>query len=308
MENTNKKRILVIGSGGIAGLYSALLHKTGWQVSLVARSDYAAIRQNGLTVNSILGGLSYQPFQVFASTDEAGIADAVLIAVKMLPDLDLPTLLKPVVGEHTQIAIIANGLNIEKPIVEAFPNNPLTSCVAFVGSSRIAPGVIEHVTFGKLVLSSFNQVKNTLTQALANDFSEAGIIAKTCTDITLERWKKSVWNASFNPLSVITNGGDTEQLLGSPEAETLVRHIMAEVIQVAAADGYELSSTLVDINIDNTRKMPAYHTSMAQDYLNHRAMELDALVGEVVKTADQHQLAIPYLRTVYDVLCIRREG
>lgn len=316
MENNPTNRILVIGSGGIAGFYSALLHKAGWQIDLVARSDHAVIRERGFTVHSTLGDLSFNPDRVFASTAEAGKADQVLIAVKMLPDLDLPALLKPVVGEHTTIAMIANGLDVEASVVEAFPHNPLTSCVAFVGTSRVAPGMIKHVTFGKLLLSSFgnnisNSVSNsanTLTQRLTDSFGQAGILAKTCPDITLERWKKSVWNASFNPLSVVTNGATTEQMLGTPAAEALVRALMTEVIQVAAADGHELTPELIDINIDNTRKMPPYHTSMALDYLDGRAIELDAIVGQVVKTADKHNLVIPHLRTLYEVLCIRQTG
>src|SRR3546814_9112068 len=46
-------------------------------------------------------------------------------------------------------------------------------------------------------------------------FARTGIKAAVSDNITLERWKKSLWNASFNPLSVLANGADTGRLLGT---------------------------------------------------------------------------------------------
>lgn len=301
-----KERLLVIGSGGIAGLYGALLHRAGWQVDMVARSDHDAIRANGLTVSSILGDLSFRPHQVFASVAEAGQADWLLLAVKMLDGIDLPSLVAPAVGKHTRLCLIANGLDVEAPLAAAFPDKPLVSGVAFVCTSRVAPGQIEHTAFGKLLLGSFPNGTDEPCRTLAAAFQQAGIKAGTTSNISCERWKKSIWNASFNPLSVLANGADTGQMLGTPEAEQLVRALMAEVIATAKAEGYPLDDSLIDINLDNTRAMPPYLTSMALDYLDGRPIELDAILGRVVHAADRHQLAVPHLRSIYQILRIRQ--
>lgn len=298
-------QVLVVGSGGIAGLYGALLHKAGWQVSIVARSDHAIIREHGLTVESTLGDLSFRPAQVYADTSEAAPHRHVLLAVKMLPTTDLATILKPVVNANTHIILIANGIDIETPIHNVFPNNQLTSGVAFVGSSRIAPGHIHHLAFGRLLLGNFPSGSSDDCQALAQALTEAGISAVCRDHIVTERWKKSVWNASFNPLSVATNGADTGQMLATTESEALVRNIMAEVIEVANSEGHQLSTDLIDANITQTRQMPPYHTSMALDYLNQQPIELDALVGSVVDYANRHKLAIAHLRTLHGILKLR---
>lgn len=300
-----QQRLTVIGSGGIGAFYGALLHRVGWQVEMVARSDHDAIARHGLAVSSKFGDLSFRP-RVYASAAEAEPADWLLIAVKMLPDVDLAELVRPLVRPHTRLLLIANGLDVEQPLADAFPNNPLVSGVAFVCSTRIAPGRVEHTANGRLLLGSFPAGDDSHSQQLTAAFSGAGIDASVSDDITAERWKKSLWNASFNPLSVLANGADTERLLATPESEQLVRSLMQEVIEVATAEGHPLPDELIDRNISATRAMGRYINSMALDYLSERPLELDAIVGRVLAAAERHQLPIPHLRTVYQCLLLRQ--
>ena len=299
------QRILVVGSGGIGSLYGAFLHKAGWQVDMVARSDHAIIQHQGVTIDSILGDLSFKPNNVYSNIAAAGTADWLLVAIKILPTTDLASLLAPAIGPNTKICLIANGLDIEKPLAEAFPTNTLISCVAFVGATRVKGGHIKHSSYGHLVISNYLQENDEYCQLFADALGTVGISAQVCPDINIERWKKSIWNASFNPLSVVTNGADTGKMLSTPEAERLVRSLMAEVIATARAEGYELADELIDKNIATTRKMPPYLTSMAQDYLHGSEIELEALVGSVIHYAEQHQVPVPHLKTVYQILKLR---
>lgn len=298
-------KVLVVGSGGIGALYGALLHKAGWQVEMVARSDHNLIRQQGLKITSVLGDLSFRPARTFAKVEEAGIADWILLAVKMLPNTDLVSLIHPAVGPDTKICLIANGLDIEMPLAQAFPTNSLVSAVAFVGSTRIRAGEIEHSAYGNLIIGSYLPGAEDACRQLAEALNRTGIRVNISQDIQHERWKKSIWNASFNPLSVAANGADTGKLLGSAEAESLVRNLMAEVVAIGRAEGYELPDALIDKNIATTLAMPPYLTSMAQDYLNHHPIELEALVGSVLRYAHKHALAVPHLNTLYQTLRLR---
>lgn len=298
-------KVLVVGSGGIGSLYGALLHKAGWQVDMVARSDHNVITEQGVNVDSVLGDLSFKPANVYSSVEAAGTADWLLIAIKILPSIDLASLVAPAVGPNTKICLIANGLDIEIPLAEAFPTNTLISCVAFVGSTRLKAGHIKHNSYGNMIISNYLQDSEMHCQSFANALNSTGINVKICTDINIERWKKSIWNASFNPLSVITNGADTGKMLASAESEKLVRNLMAEVIATAQAEGYQLFDDLIDKNIATTRNMPPYLTSMAQDYLHGNEIELEALVGSVVHYAKQHDVAIPHLNTLYQALKLR---
>lgn len=299
------EKVLIVGSGGIGSLYGALLYKAGWQVDMVARSDHTIINHQGVVIDSILGDLSFKPNNTYSNIAAAGTADWLLVAIKILPNTDLATLLAPAIGPNTKICLIANGLDIEIPIAEAFPTNTLISCVAFVGSTRIKGGHIKHNSFGNMVISNYLQENDEHCQKFAEALNTTGINVQVCPDINIERWKKSIWNASFNPLSVVSNGADTAKMLATAESEALVRSLMAEVIATARAEGYDLIDDLIDKNIATTRKMPAYLTSMAQDYLHGHDIELEALVGSVVSYAKQHKVDIPHLNTLYQTLKLR---
>lgn len=301
-----QKRVLIIGSGGIAGFYGALLHRAGWLVDMVARSDYEVIRRHGLTVNALAGDWSFSPHTVVPTLAQADVADAVLVGVKVLDDTRLADLIRPVVAVGTHIILIANGLDVEASITADFPDHPLTSCVAYVGVNRTAPGVIEQVIPDLLLLGCVPNGVDAYSTQLARELTQAGATsARTNANIITERWKKSLWNASFNPLSVLANGADTGRLLATDGAENLVRAVMADILEVANAQGHALNENLIDQNIEFTRSRPPYLTSMGQDFIHNRAIELDAIVGRIVARADHHALAIPYLRTVYETLRIR---
>lgn len=48
--------------------------------------------------------------------------------------------------------------------------------------------------------------------------------------------------------------------------------------------------------------MPAYHNSMALDFLNGRSMEIEPILGNVVRIAERHRVPVPRLATMYALL------
>ena len=48
--------------------------------------------------------------------------------------------------------------------------------------------------------------------------------------------------------------------------------------------------------------MPAYHNSMALDFLNGRPMEIEPILGNVVRTAERLGVPVPRLATVYALI------
>jgi 2-dehydropantoate 2-reductase len=74
------------------------------------------------------------------------------------------------------------------------------------------------------------------------------------------------------------------------------------VCATAAADGYPLPDGIIDGNIRSTLKMPAYHNSMALDFLNGREMEIEPILGNVVRIAERHGVPVPRLATMYALL------
>lgn len=303
---SEKPSILIVGAGAIGSFYGAILKRAGCSVSTVLRSEYEAVKANGISISSPLGDLSYRPDQVYRDGDRPDSPpDYLLLCVKVLPGVDRAALVRPWMGPETRLVLIENGLDIERELADAFPDNPIISCLAFIAASRTGPGKVEHKAYGRLAMGRFPEGVDDDTRTLADLFISGGINIDLTEQVVGERWRKCVWNTPFNPLSVLANGADTLTMLDTEGGEELVREMMKETIATAAADGHPLEDKLIEQNISGTRKMPAYKNSMALDYLNDRPIELDAVLGNVVAIARRHGVPVPHLNTVLTTLRMR---
>lgn len=302
----DKPRIVIVGAGAIGAFYGAIVKRGGAQVEVVLRSNVAAVREHGFQIESPLGDLSYRPDAVYGPDDapQPG-ADHVLCCVKVLPGIDRAALIAPWLGPDSDILLIENGIDIEAAIAEALPGHALISALAFVAVGRTGPATIEHRAYGRLALGVWPQGSDERCRALAGLFEAGGIDVKISESIVRERWAKSLWNTPFNPISVLADGTDTQNMLETPGGEALARAAMAEVVAVAEADGYAMPSNAVERNIAATRRMPAYRNSMALDYRAGRALEIDAILGHVVDKAEQLGVAVPRLATLHTLIAMR---
>ncbi len=303
---SDKPSILIVGAGAIGSFYGAILKRAGCPVSTVLRSEYEVVKANGIQLTSPLGDLSYQPDHVYRDGDTpTETPDYLILCVKVLPGVDRTALVQPWMGTNTRLVLIENGLDIERELANAYPNNPIISCLAFIAASRTAPGVVEHKAYGKLVMGRYPEGIDDNCRELSQLFIDGGINVDLTEQVVGERWRKCLWNTPFNPLSVVANGADTRTILDTEGGEDLIRAMIREVMDVAAAEGYPMDEKVIEQNIEGTRKMPPYKNSMALDYLNDRPIERDAVLGNVVAIANRHGIPVPHLNTVLVTLKMR---
>ncbi len=303
----SQDKILIIGAGAIGSFYGAILSKAGADVSVVCRSDYKIVKQNGYSIKSNdLGNWTFTPTQVLkTATDYKGQVDYIVLCTKITPESNRAELVRAAVSAKTCIVFIQNGVEIEQELVNAFPNNEIISGLAFICCNRVKPGEIHHLAYGKLTLGSLNTNNQTSsrTQHLSDLINRAGIESIVTDQIISSRWLKCLWNAAFSPLSVLSGGLSTEEILSTQE--TLIRTIMQEVMHIAQACGQPLPNESIDTNIKNTYAMPPYKTSMLLDYENHKTMEIEVILGNTVRAAKKHQVACPTIETLYALMKLK---
>ncbi len=298
-------KVLIIGAGAIGGFYGALLAKAGAEVAVVCRSDYDHVKQQGFIIESqTLGTWTFTPSHVLKSAAEyQDTADYVLLCTKVIPSVDRVALIRPAVTANTAIVFIQNGVEIEQEIVDAFPDNEIISGLAYICSHKTKPGKILHQAYGRLALGSLPSSVSHKTARLCELFEHAGIECNAADNIVTERWKKCVWNAPFNPLSVLSGGLSTLDILKSQEA--FVRCIMQEICLIAEAVGHRLPDNIIDVNIAITYSILPYKTSMLLDYENGRLMETEVILGNALRAGKRAGLNIPYLESVYALMKLR---
>jgi 2-dehydropantoate 2-reductase len=297
-------KALVIGTGAVGSFYGALLAKQGADVSVVARTDYEVVRFRGIEVESPLGHLHFMPHRVVRDAAELpDKPDYVLVCVKIVEQADRVALLRGALGPDTSIVLIANGIDIEHEIFRAYPDHELISGLAFICVTRTAPGKIWHQAYGRLVLGDYPYGLSERVHRLRTAFQKSGIPCIPSEDIISARWQKCVWNAAFNPTSVLSGGLGTADILSTQEP--LVRALMREIQSIGTAAGYAMPDDIVDRNVESTRRMPPYKTSMLLDFEAGRPMETEAILGNAVRAARKAGVSAPHLETVYALLKLR---
>lgn len=299
-------KVLVIGTGAVGSFYGALLARIGAEVSVVARSDYEQVRTSGIEIISEtpLGDYRFRPAAVVRDAAELSEKpDYALLCVKVVEGVDRLALLKDALGPSTAIVLVSNGVEIEDEVAKAFPDHELISGLAFICVTRTGPGKIWHQAYGRLALGNYPNGLSEKTKALAAAYERSGIHCIASENIVTARWQKCVWNAAFNPLSVLSGGLGTNDILTAQEA--FVRAIMEEICLIATALGHALPSDTVDRQVDSTHKMPPYKTSMLLDFEAGRPMETEAILGNAVRAGRRTGARIPHLESIYALMKLR---
>jgi len=293
--------VLIVGAGAVGALFGSALARQGAQVSVVCRSDYDAVSRDGYDIRSpVFGDHRFRPERVYREVAECREPpDYVVLTSKVLESVDRAALIRPAVGPRTVIVLIQNGVDIEAPIAAAFPDNELLSSLAFVAVGRSAPGRVNHLSLGSLILGRYPEGVTPAAQALAAAFEAGKVPCKLTENVVGARWQKAVWNAVFNPISILGGVLDTNAMLRTEAEVQFARRAMQEVCDVAQAAGHPQSPGLIEQMLATTRAMPAYKTSMALDYENGRPMEIEAILGNTVRAGRKIGVATPNLDAIY---------
>ena len=298
------KNILFIGMGAIGSLYASKCVSNTVEISCVARSDKDEIQKKGIRIIHPNNDESiFYPKEVFSSIkDVNNQPDYIVITTKVLPNQSLVQDIKPLIGKKTCLVLLQNGIHIETAYQHMYPDTPLISGLAFVCVAKIAPATIHHQDYGRLILGLYPQGTHKYVTEFAAIFDSSDISCKVSDTIQLERYKKLIWNAPFNPLSVIYKGKTTQELLADKVIKERIIAIMKDVQRLAASDGYKISDDSIKKNIDDTLTMKPYKTSMCLDWEAGRPLETDAILGNAIQRANDNQCDVPELRLLYDEL------
>ncbi|HXT39158.1 MAG TPA: 2-dehydropantoate 2-reductase [Candidatus Angelobacter sp.] len=313
-------KIGVVGCGALGSYYGAKLCRDGRMVHFLLRSDYEAVRRNGLQIRSLEGDFRVHP-KCARAPEEVGPCDLVLIGLKTTANDQFSRLLPPLVGADTALLTLQNGLGNEARLADLFGREKILGGLCFVCLNRTEPGVVEHLAHGTIVMGEYQRWPEPRTQNIASLFRHAGVPCKVTDDLECAHWEKLIWNIPFNGLGVAGAAGyetvlsgflrtdvtwgpclPTDQLLGEPRWEKLVYELMKEVITVANALGLKIPASAAERQISRTRAMGAYKASTLIDFERHHPLELEAMFLEPLRQAQRAKVPTPRLAVLCDVL------
>lgn len=298
-------KICIFGAGAIGGYMGAKLARAGEaEVSLVARGPHLkAMQEKGLTL--IEEGESFT-VPVNASDDPAALGpqDYVIITLKAHSVPPIVPKLQPLMDEKTTVVSGVNGLpwwyfhKLGGPLEgtrlksvdpgdaqwNGIGPERVLGCVVYPAAEVIEPGVVKHIEGNRFSLGEPDGSKSERALRLSKALTAAGLKAPVRPRLRDEIWVKLWGNLSFNPISALTHA-TLDVLCTDPGTRAVARAMMVEAQEIAEKLGVKFPID-VDRRIDAGAAVGPHRTSMLQDLLAGRPMEIDALVGSVKEVGE----------------------
>jgi 2-dehydropantoate 2-reductase len=313
-------KIAIVGCGAVGSFYGARLCRTGAEVHFLLRSDYDAVRANGVQIESVDGDFQVRP-HVARDPGAIGECDWVFVALKTTANDQLPVLIPPLVGPRTRLVTLQNGLGNEDRLAALAGEGRVLGGLCFVCLNRAAPGLVRHSAHGLVVLGEHRRPAGEAAQELAALLAASGTATRIAPDLEQAHWEKLVWNVPFNGLGVagvagfeavmrgrLTTGPvrsatlPTDELLQDPHWAGLVDELMREVIRAGRGRGLELPDRLAEENLQRTRCMASYKASTLLDFERGLPLERESLFEEPRRQAVASGVSVPRLAALCGLL------
>lgn len=307
MDGLNTPRIGIIGAGAIGGYYGLLMARAGLDVHFLLRSDYAAVAERGLTLDSAVHGqLQAEDLQLYARPEDMPPCDWLLVGAKTTSNAELAPVLNQLAAPGGKVVLLQNGLAVEeqlRPLLDASLH--LLGGLCYICVHRAEPGRIVHQSLGNVSLGYHSGPAGGDAQVLLEEgvslFTRAGVEVSAVANLAQARWSKLVWNVPYNGLSVLLDSG-TEALMRQTDSRGLIAALMEEVIEAAEACGHPLPAGLAGKLLAATDRMPDYLPSMYHDHHHRRPMELEAVYAAPLAAAAEAGVSLPRMRMLLQSL------
>jgi 2-dehydropantoate 2-reductase len=303
-------RIAIMGSGGVGGYFGAKLQKGGADVHFIARGAHlAAMRDNGLTVES-----AHDPIRLpkVSATDDPrtiGPVDIVLFAVKLWDTESAARSLEPIVGPHTGIISLQNGVQKDDVLRQIFGADAVMGGAAYMATTIGRPGVIVQTGhMQRLVFGEYDGKRSQRAEALLAAARSGGINAEIADDIRRALWEKYVF-------LVALSGATTSMrvplgpIRKNPRTRQFALDLMHEAVAVGRAQGVALPEDFVAQRIPFFEGLPDTMTSsMHHDLQRGQRLEVQWLSGGIADMGAKLGVPTPANRAVYDILVLHADG
>ncbi len=302
-------RVAVFGVGGVGGYYGGRLAEAGHDVVFIARGAHLqAMQQAGLRVFSPAGDFVIHPIAATDDAAQVGVVDLVLVAVKTWQVRSTAEAIKPMLGPHTLVLPLQNGVDAPGVLAEVLGKAHVLGGACGISAFIEAPGCIRHAAvqpylqFGALD-PELRATQRAGIEALQQVFTQVkGVTAEVPEDMQAALWQKFLGVAPIGAIGAITRA-PMGVLRADPRTRALVDAAKQEIWAVGQALGVNWAP-------DAVARVTAVHdavpfattASMHRDIVEGRPSELEAQIGVIVALGESVGVATPVNRFVYDCL------
>ncbi|MGQ0733607.1 MAG: ketopantoate reductase family protein [Acidobacteriota bacterium] len=300
-------RFAIVGSGAVGGFFGAKLKRSGQEVTFLARGEHlAAMQSRGLCIKSPKLGDFTVSAPAYDDPARVGPVDVVIFAVKAYDNATAVRLLPPLMGDHTVVLTLQNGVDSADEIAAVVGEPHVLGGTTYVATALEGPGVIAQTGVHRTII--FGEVfgpRGAITprvQAIADVMQPADIQVTAVADGRVPIWDKFVYLvpfAGFTGTARLPIGGVWKH----PHVQQMFYAASREVAALAAAEGVEISADRFDRlkeYMDNIP--PSTRSSLLIDLEFGKRIEVEALHGAAVRRGEAKGVPMPIVATLYAAL------
>lgn len=303
-------RVLVVGSGGVGGYFGGMLAHGNCEVSFVARGAHLqAMRKSGLRIERAEGEIHLPRVAVSDDPAAFGVADVVLLCVKLWDIEAAARALAPVIGPETMVLALQNGVQKDEAVGAIVGGDAVVGSVCYVASRISAPGVIHRTgTLQRLVFGEYDRQHRPRTDRFLEACRRSGIDAVISPDIRRSIWEKFVFLVGLSAITTAMRSA-IGAIRANPAARAFLLELMQEVVTVGRAAGVELEARYAEDTLAFVDTLPAdTKSSMLVDLERGKRLELPWLSEYVSNLGKKRGVHTPCNHAVAALLALDVDG
>jgi 2-dehydropantoate 2-reductase len=286
------------------------LSRGGHDVVFIARGAHlAAIRTDGLRVQSPLGDMHLRDLVITDDPAELEPAELVILGVKLWDTESAAERIKPLLRPDTAVVSFQNGV-VKDDILRAMlgPAHVIGG-VCYIAATIAEPGLIRHSgPMQKLVFGEYGGSVSPRIENFRDACVDSGIDVEVSSQIERTIWEKFVFLVGLSGTTSLARTA-IGPIRGNERARAFLRDVMDEVVQVARASGVLLPPGYADEQMTFIDTIPATMTSSMQVALERgNRLEVGWLSGDVVARGNNAGVGTPANRAIADMLAIHAGG
>ena len=290
--------VAVLGAGAVGSyVIWGLSHKKDIRLGVIAEGERAdRLKKGGCRINDEV----YRP-EVW-SPQEAEDVDLLIVSLKYGSLPEALESMKTIVGEHTTVMSLMNGVDSEELIAEQVGDDRVLRSLIKVASHKeengyyFNPETTLGIIFGELA-APFDSGR---VQAIESLFADTGIHFRSTEFIREEIWGKFRLNVCNNLPQAILGAG-VGCYSDSTHMKAISDGLRRELEQIALAKGIDMSKMAGTSGRGSAVPASARYSTL-QDLDAGRHTEIDMFSGALMRMGEELGIPTPYNEYTYHMI------
>lgn len=290
--------VAVLGAGAVGSyVIWGLSHKKDIRLGVIAEGERAdRLKKGGCRINDEV----YRP-EVW-SPQEAEDVDLLIVSLKYGSLPEALESIKMIVGEHTTVMSLMNGVDSEELIAEQVGDDRVLRSLIKVASHKeengyyFNPETTLGIIFGELA-APFDSER---VQAIESLFADTGIHFRSTEFIREEIWGKFRLNVCNNLPQAILGAG-VGCYSDSTHMKVISDGLRRELEQIALAKGIDMSKMAGTSGRGSAVPASARYSTL-QDLDAGRHTEIDMFSGTLMRMGEELGIPTPYNEYTYHMI------